>query len=327
MTTRFSLRLFLFLAAAIGLAGSLSAQLPREAEPLTPLPVRADLDTKPAAIGERLFNDVRLSRDLEQSCATCHPLDRGGMDGLRVAVLPGGEPHLRNTPTVFNVGFNAAYNWDGVTDTLEKHTERLLTTLMKISWPELLGRLQKDATYVASFRAAFPDGLTQSTVLRAITAFERSLVTPSSRFDRYLAGERAALTAREKQGYELFRRYGCVSCHQGVNIGGNVYQKFGVFEDVLAQGAQNVDPGRIRVTGVPRDERVFRVPSLRNVAVTAPYFHDGREPRLETAVETMVRAQLGRRLAADEINRIVDFLETLTGEYRGKSLVAPTQAQ
>jgi cytochrome c peroxidase len=154
--------------------------------------------------------------------------------------------------------------------------------------------------------------------VNAIADFERSLLTPNSRFDRFLRGERDVLTAREQDGYRLFKAYGCVACHQGVNIGGNLYQKFGVFEDTVRARELDTDPGRIAITNVPRDRRVFRVPSLRNVAETAPYFHDGREERLEKAVEIMARAQLGTDLTADEIARIAEFLRTLTGEYQGK---------
>jgi cytochrome c peroxidase len=319
-----SLRFRLLVATSALLATSLSAQILQPAEPVAPLPETANDHPRAAAIGEKLFSDVRLSRNLDQACVTCHPLDRGGMDGLQVAALPDGNSHFRNTPTIFNVGFNPTLNWDGVVDTLEKHTERLLTTLMKITWTELLARLRDDAEY----RAALPEGVTRSSVLHAMASFERSLATPNSRFDRYLRGELHALTAREERGYALFKRYGCASCHQGMNVGGNLFQKFGVFEDMTQPPSHPIDMGRALVTKVPRDQQVFRVPSLRNVAVTGPYFHDGRQGRLDAAVDTMARAQLGRRLAPDEIDRIVDFLRTLTGEYRGRLLtVAPSRAQ
>lgn len=242
------------------------------------------------------------------------------MDGLPVAKSPVGGSDLRNTPTVFNVGLNASYNWDGVTNTLESHTELVLKNpgLMNMSWRELLARAH--TAYLSAFQSAYPEGLTQRTVLDAIAGFERSLLTPDSRFDRFLRGDRGVLTNEEKDGYRLFKAYGCVSCHQGVNVGGNLYQKFGVFEERMPGERSPLDLGRFRITGVPRDRHVFRVPSLRNVAVTAPYFHDGREPDLKEAVRTMAKAQVGRRLRADEIDRIVVFLKTLTGKYRGQIL-------
>jgi cytochrome c peroxidase len=294
------------------------------AEPITPIPLELkELDARRVALGERLFHDVRLSRDNSQSCASCHPLQKAGMDGLPRAAGAQGNLRLRNTPTVFNVGFNFTYNWDGNANTLERHAELTLSNpqLMNMTWPELLARLAADAGYVRAFEAAYSRGLTQATVLDAIAHFERSLLTPNSRFDRYLRGEVDALTERELAGYGLFKSYGCISCHQGVNIGGNLFQKFGVFSDVKAN-ARTVDPGRIAVTGVTRDREVFRVPSLRNVAVTAPYFHDGRAQRLEDAVETMADAQLGRKLSKEDLDKIVGFLHTLTGEYQGRPLGA-----
>lgn len=161
-------------------------------------------------------------------------------------------------------------------------------------------------------------------MLDALASFERSLITPNSRFDRYLRGERSALTTTEQRGYELFKSYGCVACHQGMNIGGNLFQKFGVFEDPVTRAPPNapVDLGRYRVTKVTRDRGVFRVPSLRNVAVTGPYFHDGRAATLEEAVETMADLQLGRKLSLEEIGLIAQFLHSLTGEYGGKPLAA-----
>jgi len=259
----------------------------------------------------------------------CHPLQRGGMDGQSHARAANGTAFLRNTPTIFNVGLNAAFNWDGVANTLEAHAEidLLHTSLMNTTWPELLAKLQADVDYVTPFNTAYAGGLTPANVLDALTSFERSLLTPNARFDRYLRGELQALTAAEQQGYRLFKSYGCVACHQGMNIGGNMYQKFGIFAAPGGMGspAAVVDLGRYFITKVPRDREVFRVPSLRNVAVTAPYFHDGRAPTLEGAVETMARVQLGRTITPEEIGLIVQFLHTLTGEYHGRPVATPVQ--
>jgi cytochrome c peroxidase len=307
------------IAVAAVLVAMPAAQGPRAGEPIAPLSYDTGVDGRVAALGERLFHDVRLSLRFEQSCATCHPLDRGGTDGLPTAAIPGGSRHARNTPTVFNVGLNASYNWDGAFETLEAHTDKVIETLMGVRWDQLLARLRRDQAYATGFRNLFGDGPTKARVLGAIAAFERSLVTPSP-FDRYLRGERAALSPAAVEGYELFKSYGCASCHQGVNVGGNVFQKFGVFAHVRDSASPHADRGRARVTGAPRDEQVFRVPSLRNVAVTAPYFHDGRERQLDSAVATMARAQLGRELSRAQIERIVDFLRTLTGTYRGEPL-------
>jgi cytochrome c peroxidase len=251
------------------------------------------------------------------------------MDGMPVAKSPVNGADMRNTPTVFNVGLNASYNWDGITNSLEDHTERVLRNprLMNMPGTELLSRMRVDSRYTARFQSAYPRGLTRAAVLDAIASFERSLLTPNSSFDKFLLGDRGSLSAEEKEGYRLFKAYGCVSCHQGVNVGGNLYQKFGVFEEKIRGERSPLDLGRFRITKVPRDRHVFRVPSLRNVAVTGPYFHDGREPDLKGAVKTMGKAQLGRMLKDHEIADIVAFLKTLTGKYRGKILAGPSSGE
>jgi cytochrome c peroxidase len=298
------------------------AQNQQVAEPISPVPLELALDPKRVALGERLFYDARLSGDNTRSCAACHPLDKGAMDGRARATATDGQARLRNTPTLFNVGLNTSFNWDGATNTLEAHADKLLANpeVMNATWPALLARLRADADYRAAFATAYSDGMTQANVLNAIADFERSLITPNARFDRFLRGETTALTAEEKQGYELFKSYGCIACHQGVNVGGNLFQKFGVFKNPDAEQGHTgePDPGRYAVTKVDRDRGVFRVPSLRNVALSAPYFHDGRMPALAGAVDTMARVQLGRSLSGQEVGAIVRFLHTLTGEFRGQ---------
>jgi cytochrome c peroxidase len=195
-------------------------------EPITPIPLSLALDPPQVALGEQLFHDVRLSHNHTRACATCHPLERGGMDGQSHASAAMGTAFLRNTPTIFNVGLNAALNWDGIANTLEAHADIDLShpSLMNTTWPDLLAKLQADADYVTRFKTAYAGGLTPATVVDALASFERSLLTPNARFDRYLRGELHALTAPEQQGYRLFKAYGCVACHQGMNIGGNMYQ-------------------------------------------------------------------------------------------------------
>jgi cytochrome c peroxidase len=297
-------------------------------EPIVPLPLALALDPPRVALGARLFADVRLSHDNTRACTTCHPLEHGGMDGRPRALAAQGTRHLCNTPTIFNVGLNAALNWDGSATTLEAHAEMVLLNpnLMNTTWPELLAKLQADADYVTSFNTSYSAGLTPTNVLDALASFARSLLTPNSPFDRYLRGERQALSAPQQEGYRLFKSYGCATCHQGINIGGNMYQKFGVFAETGAGSpAGVVDLGRYYVTKAPRDRGVFRVPSLRNVAVTAPYFHDGRARTLADAVKTMARVQLGRTLRPEETEVLVQFLQTLTGEYQGRPVAAPGQ--
>jgi len=301
--------------------GPAPAAPPVPSEPIVPIPSSLELDPKRVALGEQLFGDVRLSRDRARSCATCHPLEHGGMDGRTRPFNANGTLNARNTPTIFNVGLSSAFNWDGVANTLEAQADMVLRNpnVMDMTWLEVLSRLGAEGQYVSEFRAGYRDGLTRSNVLDALASFERSLMSPDSRFDKYLRGEREALTESERRGYTLFKTYGCVTCHQGVNVGGNMFQKFGVFSGEDVQDA-NIDLGRYYVTRVSRDRGVFRVPSLRNVAITAPYFHDGRARSLGAAVDTMAKVQLGRTLRPEETALIVQFLNTLTGRYRGQAL-------
>jgi cytochrome c peroxidase len=291
-------------------------------EPLVPLPLHVSADPARVALGERLFHDVRLSGRNTIACATCHRLEQGGADGLPRPMTATGTLHARNTPTIFNVAFNAAYNWDGGVYTIEAHAERVLLSpaLMHTTWPTLLAKLQAIPDYRAAFTALYPGRLTPAHVLDALATYERSLVTPNARFDRYLRNQPEALSPVERRGYAIFKAYGCVACHQGVNVGGSMFQKFGIFQEAPHDPTRPVDLGRFLLTQVPRDRAVFRVPSLRNVALTAPYFHDGRTATLEAAVSIMARVQLGRTLSPEDTQAIVQFLHTLTGEYQGRSL-------
>ena len=305
-------------------AASAAGVLPESQEPIVPLPLHVPADPARVALGERLFHDVRLSGGNAIACVTCHRLEHGGTDGLPRAMTVTGTLHPRNTPTIFNVAFNAAYNWDGGVRTLEAHAERVLLsqTLMHTTWPVLLARLRTEPDYRAAFTTLYPGRLAPAHVLDALATYMRSLVTPNSRFDRYLRNHTEALSPEERRGYAIFKAYGCVACHQGVNVGGSMFQKFGIFQEAPAphDPTRPVDLGRFLLTQVTRDREVFRVPSLRNVAVTAPYFHDGRTATLEVAVAIMARVQLGRTLSPEDSHAIVQFLHTLTGEYQGRSL-------
>jgi len=234
---------------------------------------------------------------------------------------------MRNTPTVFNVVFNGYVTWDGAFDGLGPLTEKVLTdpALMANTWPEILTRIRADPELARRFGENYRLGATRENVLDAFEQFLRSLTTPNSRFDRWLRGQTDAISEDELRGYGLFKNFGCVSCHQGVNVGGNLFQKFGVFWNPERTEEQKllVDWGKFRWSRDERDREVFRVPPLRNVELTAPYFHDGKAPRLETAVRAMAQVQLDRRTTPEEERLLVAFLRTLTGEYKGQPLAPP----
>jgi cytochrome c peroxidase len=294
-----------------------------DAEPITPLPLQMHLDPRTVDLGQRLFLDPRLSRDNTISCASCHGLSTGGADRRSRSIGVGGALGDVNSPTVFNSGFSFRQFWDGRAATLEDQVEGPLNNPREMgsNWPDVIRRLGDDPTYETAFRTLYPDGIQRANIKHAIATFERSLVT-SSRFDKFLRGDKQALTDRERAGYQRFKEYGCVSCHQGVNIGGNMYQKFGVAGDYFADrgNVTKVDWGRFNVTGLERDRFRFKVPSLRNIGVTQPYFHDGSAATLVDAVNIMAKYQLGRSISVEDRNLIVAFLFTLTGEYQGEPL-------
>lgn len=295
-------------------------------EPIQPIPLAIALDQNKVALGEQLFQDVRLSGNNQISCLSCHSFSAGGADHNARSVGVHGTPGAINTPTIFNVGFNFRFNWNGKHETLADHIDALLQNSgeMGIQWQELIQKLQQVPEYKRAFTKIYPDGLTFDTVKDAIVVYEQSLYTPNSRFDQFLRGNQQALTASEQEGYRLFKAYGCISCHQGVNVGGNMFQKFSVIGDYFADRGNltQADLGRFNVTGQDSDRYVFRVPTLRNVALTAPYFHDGSAQSLHEAIAIMAKYQLGRPLPAEHADRIVEFLHTLTGEYRGQRLAS-----
>ena len=290
------------------------------AEPVQPLPREIELDPRKVALGARLFRDPRLSADGSVSCASCHALDSGGADGRKRPVGIGGRAGTVNTPTVLNSGFAFRQFWDGRAASLEEQIDGPLKSPIEMgsTWELVLERISADPDYRSAFEGIYPNGVDEPNVKDAIAIFERSLITPDSRLDRYLRGEIQALRPSERRGYELFKQYGCVGCHQGILLGGNMFQRLGIVRDYFADrgGIEPADLGRYNVTGDEADRHVFKVPSLRNVALTAPYFHDGSAPTLEEAIRVMARYQLGREISGPEVQSIAAFLGALTGELR-----------
>ena len=294
--------------------------VPATSEPVSALPRSVALDARKVALGNLLFHDKRFARDDSVACASCHALDRGGVDGLQRSIGVAGQTADFNAPTVLNSGFNFKQFWDGRADTLEQQVDGPLHHPKEFgsSWSAVLAKLGRDPDYRRRFAELYADGVQVDNVKDAIATFERSLVTPDSRFDRHLRGDADALTPTEVEGYRLFKNYGCVACHQGVNVGGNMFARFGVMRNYFKDRGQvrQADLGRFNVTGDPAQTHVFKVPSLRNIALTAPYFHDGSAQTLAQAVGIMGQYQLGVTIPPQDVARIVAFLNTLTGEYR-----------
>lgn len=289
-----------------------------------PLPDRVELSSDKVALGERLFHDVRLSGDDSIGCFSCHGLGSAGVDNLPLSIGVNGTLGDVNAPTVFNSGFNFVQFWDGRAATLEDQIDGPVNNPkeMASNWPQVISKISQDATYPAQFFSLYRDGITAANIKDAIATFERSLVTPNSRFDKYLRGDQAALSENEKHGFELFQSYGCSACHQGINLGGNMFEKMGLMGDYFADRGNptDADQGRFNINHEEPSMYEFRVPSLRNVARTAPYFHDGNAQTLQQAVTIMAKYQLGRPMPPDDVDAIVAFLGSLTGEYKGLPL-------
>ncbi|MDY6803073.1 MAG: cytochrome c peroxidase [Cyanobacteriota bacterium] len=293
-------------------------------EPIQPIPQEIKLNQQKVALGKKLFEDTSLSGDGKVACVSCHNLQMGGVDRKRVSDGVKGQLTAVNTLTVFNSGFNFRLNWNGQYRNLYEHLEEPLigSTVMGSTWPQIMEAIENSSGYVRDFSSIYADGITRHSIKDAIATFQMSLITPNSPFDRFLLGDSNAITEEEKEGYQIFKDYGCISCHQGINVGGNLFQKFGVLEDYFRDRGNitRADLGRFNVTGDESDRYVFRVPSLRNVELTPPYFHDGSAETLEDAINVMAKYQLGRSLSQEQIHLIVLFLKTLTGEYKGEPL-------
>ena len=298
-------------------------------EPIKPLPTEMRLDQRKLDLGRKLFVDPRFSKDNSVSCASCHDFSHGGADPRLRSVGVGGAIGGANAPSVFNSGLNFRQPWNGSASSLEEFLDRLIKNpkVFDSSWPEVVGKLRQDSVLAAQFSTIYPDGITNRNIIDATATFTRSLITPS-RFDRYLRGDAQAINSEELRGYERFKSYGCVACHQGVNVGGNMFQKFGVMGDYFQDRGNitSADLGRFNVTKRETDKHVFKVPSLRNVELTAPYFHDGSAPSLEAAVEVMFKYQLGRTAPVEDKTLIIKFLKTLTGERQPKLTVDDVKA-
>jgi len=297
-----------------------------KAEPVQPLPLQVTVDPKKIALGDELFHDTYLSGDNTLSCASCHGLNKGGTDQAKVATGIRGQQGPINTPTVYNASYNLAQFWDGRAKDLQAQAAGPVANPgeMGAQWDEVVEKLKKVSAYQSIFSQIYPEqGITKETITDAIAGFEQSLVTSNSRFDQYLRGNENSLNANEKAGYALFKD-NCASCHAGPALGGLSFEKMGAKRDYFHRRGGPVtetDLGRYNITHDEDDRHVFKVPTLRNIELTFPYFHDGSVMQLADAVRIMGKVQKNKDFRPEEIDSLVAFLKTLTGEYKGKSLV------
>ena len=299
------------LAASVSLAATASAM---RDEPITPIRPPQSINLGMVELGKKLYFDPRLSNSGFISCNSCHNLSMGGTDNIKTSIGDKWQQGPINSPTVLNSSLNVAQFWDGRAADLKEQAGGPIANPGEMAFSHTLaiGVLWSIPEYVREFRQVFgTDQMSIDQVTAAIAEFEKTLVTPNSRFDLWLLGKDDALTQEELAGYQVFKNSGCVACHNGEAVGGNSFQKMGVVEPY--KGTSEIE-GRAGVTGKDADRFNFKVPTLRNVALTYPYFHDGAADTLGEAVDIMGRIQLGKTFTPEENAQIVAFLKTLTGD-------------
>ncbi len=302
---------FLSILAPIFLTVAAHAQ---SNEPIQPLEAPKGVDAAKAELGKKLFFDPRLSKSGFISCNSCHNLSMGGTDNIPSSIGHNWNKGPINAPTVLNASLNFVQFWDGRAADLKAQAGGPIANPgeMGSTHDLAISVVASIPQYRAEFAKAFgSEGVDIDRVTTAIAEFEKTLVTPNSRFDQWLKGKSDALSAAELEGYRLFKDSGCVACHSGPGVGGSMYQKMGL---VAPYRADSPAQGRYDVTKNEADRFMFKVPTLRNVELTYPYFHDGRAQTLAEAVSTMGRVQLGKEFKPEEISKIVAFLKTLTGD-------------
>lgn len=292
-------------------------------EPIQPVMDSIPVDPAKVALGFKLYHDTRISADNMVSCATCHPLDKAGVDGLRTSKGIYGQIGGINAPTVYNAALNGAGQfWDGRAKDLQVQAggPPLDALEMGSNWEQITGKLKDDKEMFAEFAAIYTEGITEQTITDAIAEFEKTLLTPNCRFDRYLKGEKGVLTDEEIKGYELFKTNNCATCHSGVNMGGQSFEYMGIVADYFKDRGtplhDNKDYGHFNLTKDSTDFQRFKTPTLRNVALTAPYLHDGSALTLQDATQAMLKYQTGKTLPDPDVELLVAFMNTLTGENK-----------
>ncbi len=283
-------------------------------EPIEPIAPVMEVNLAQVELGKKLYFDRRLSKSGFLACNSCHNLSMGGTDNLKTSVGHNWQQGPINAPTVLNASMNIAQFWDGRAADLKEQAGGPIASKMEMAFTHTLvvNVLESIPQYATEFKLVYStDNIIIDQVTQAIAEFEKTLVTPNSRFDLWLSGNRDALTEKELTGYQIFKQSGCAVCHNGTAVGGNSFQKMGVIEPYKTESHAE---GLSNVTGKDTDRFKFKVPTLRNVELTYPYFHDGEAETLTEAVDVMGRLQLGKEFTEDENAKIVAFLKTLTGD-------------
>jgi cytochrome c peroxidase len=280
------------------------------ADIISPIPQSLETNKGKVTLGKLLFNDTRLSRDNTISCASCHLLNQGGDDNKSVSTGINGLKGDINSPTIYNSVFNFRQFWDGRANSLKEQALGPIENPVEMGndFNILIPKLEK-TNYKKLFNDIYSDGITKNNITDAISEYEKTLITPDSDFDLYLKGDKNAITQIQKEGYQIFKQKGCISCHHGVNVGGNLYSKFGV---IVNPNITNL--GKFNHTKKDKDKYMFKVPTLRNISKTAPYLHNGSIATLDEMIRIMALYQLGRDISTEEILKVVEFLKSLDGK-------------
>lgn len=297
-------------------------------EPIQPIVDSIPVNPDKVELGKILFHDTRLSSDNTVSCASCHDLNTGGVDNKQYSEGVGGQFGGVNAPTVYNAAFNFVQFWDGRAGTLAEQAAGPPLNPVEMasqSFDDIIEKLAADKELTKRFIAIYPDGYSEKNITNAIEEFEKTLITPNSAFDQYLKGDKSAISQEAIDGYALFKENKCATCHVGVNLGGQSYEYMGLAHSYFEERNASIteeDNGRFKQTKDERDRHRFKVPGLRNIELTAPYFHDGSQKTMKDAVQYMAKYQLGDELKDNDAEKIVAFMNTLTGEFQGKKLTS-----
>lgn len=299
-------------------------------EPIRPIPDSIAVDAAKVQLGKELYHDTRLSGDGTISCATCHSIETAGVDNDQFSEGIAGQLGGINAPTSYNAAFNFVQFWNGRAATLAEQAAGPPLNPVEMgskSFEEIAAKLSEDADFSKRFLASYPEGINEKTITDAIAEYEKTLLIPNSPFDLYLKGDKTAMTEEQIEGYAIFKDYKCATCHAGVNMGGLSYELMGQRDNYFQNreineksGLTDSDNGRWAQTKVERDRYRFKTPTLRNVALTWPYYHDGSVSTLEKAIEMMAEFQVGRKMSEPEIAKVKTFLDAQTGQFQGKTL-------
>lgn len=299
-------------------------------ETIQPIPDALPTDPAKVALGKALYNDTRLSKDNTISCASCHSLEKGGTDNERYSPGVNGQLGGVNAPTSFNAVFHMRQFWDGRAEDLQAQAGGPPLNPVEMAstdWNEVIAKLNKDAAFTTQFVAVYPEGYTGDTICNAIAEYEKTLITPNSPFDKFLKGDATALSPIQKKGYELFIENNCATCHSSIAMGGQSFEHMGLKADYFAERGNKTTDGDAGLAAFSKNEKDtgrFKVPTLRNIALTGPYLHDGSLTSLEEAVKAMSKYETGKPLTEKQVKLIAEFLRTLTGELDGKPLSPQT---